>query len=257
VDLIADRAFPEEVAVTRLLVISAAVLVLALAFSGVSASAADVLQFRDLFNGKDLSGWVNVNTDKETWSVRDGMIVCTGKPTGVMRTDRQYENFILHIEWMHMEPGGNSGTFIWSEGTPAENALPKGLEVQMLELEWVNLNRDEQGNPRPIAYVHGELFGANGLNTTPDNPRMNRSKSIENRCKGRGEWNVYDVVAVDGVVKLAVNGKFVNGISHASVKKGYICLESEGAEIHFRNIRIMELPPGITAESEVAPLVRQ
>ena len=58
------------------------------------------------------------------------------------------------------------------------------------------------------------------------------------RCKGKGEWNVYDVVCVDGVIKLAVNGKFVNGIRGSSQKKGYLCLESEGAEIHFRSIRI-------------------
>ena len=67
--------------------------------------------------------------------------------------------------------------------------------------------------------------------------------SVENRCKGKGEWNTYDVVAVDGVVKLAVNGKFVNGVSRAVPKQGYLCLESEGAEIQFRNIRILELPP--------------
>ena len=53
------------------------------------------------------------------------------------------------------------------------------------------------------------------------------------------------MVAVDGVIKLAVNGKFVNGISRSTKKKGDLCLESEGAEIHFRNIRIMELPPGV------------
>ncbi len=63
-------------------------------------------------------------------------------------------------------------------------------------------------------------------------------------------------MAVDGVVKLSVNGKFVNGISKASVKKGYICLESEGAEIHFRNIKIMELPPGITSAENTAPVVK-
>ena len=61
------------------------------------------------------------------------------------------------------------------------------------------------------------------------------------------------MVAVDGVIKLSVNGKFVNGISRASVRKGYLCLESEGAEIHFRNIRIMELPPGVTAPNQTAP----
>ena len=76
--------------------------------------------------------------------------------------------------------------------------------------------------------------------------------SIENRCKGRGEWNTYDVVAVDGVLKLSVNGKFVNGISRSSQKRGYICMESEGAKIYFRNVRIMELPPGVTAPEQAA-----
>ena len=72
-----------------------------------------------------------------------------------------------------------------------------------------------------------------------------------------GEWNTYDVVAVDGVVKLSVNGKFVNGVHSASIRKGYLCLESEGAEIHFRTIRILELPPGMASSEQTAPLVRQ
>ena len=220
------------------------------------ALAAESPQFRDLFNGKDLSGWVNVNTDEDTWTVRDGLLICSGRPIGVMRTDRQYENFLLHIEWRHMEAGGNSGVFAWSTGTvPEGKRLPKGMEVQMLELDWVNLHQQKDGTLPPIAYVHGELFGAGGMKATPDNPRGSRSKSIENRCLGKGQWNVYDVVFVDGVVKLSVNGKFVNGVSHASVKKGYLCLESEGAEIHFRNIRIMELPPGITSAEQTAPVV--
>jgi len=219
--------------------------------------AAGPLEFRDLFNGKNLSGWVNVNTADDTWSVRDGMIICTGHPIGVMRSDKQYENFVLQIEWRHMEAGGNSGVFVWSQGTvPEGRRLPMGLEVQMLELDWVNQHKLKDGTLPPIAYVHGEVFGAGGLKTVPDNPRGSRSKSIENRCKGKGQWNKYVVVAVDGTVKLSVNGKFVNGISKASVKKGYICLESEGAEIHFRNIKIMELPPGITNAENTAPVVK-
>jgi len=220
------------------------------------SQADEPMQFRELFNGKDLSGWINVNTDKDTWSVRDSLLVCTGHPIGVMRTDKQYENFILHIEWRHMEAGGNSGTFLWADGTvPDGKRLPRGVEVQMLELEWPNLNRDKDGKPRDIAYVSGEVWGVGGLKTTPDNPRGERSKSVELRCKGKGEWNTYDLVAVDGTIKLAINGKFVNGISKATVKKGYICLESEGAEIHFRNIRIMELPPGVTSPEQTAPVV--
>lgn len=225
-------------------------------FSGVlwtNLRGVPVPEWRDLFNGKDLTGWVNVNTAPDTWKVKDGLLVCSGHPIGVMRSDRQYENFILHIEWRHMEPGGNSGVFLWSAARPGEkNRLPDGLEVQMLELDWPNLNKRDGVTP-PVAYVHGELFGVGGVKTIPDNPRGERSKSIENRCLGRGNWNTYDVVAVDGVVKLSVNGKFVNGISKATQKKGYLCLESEGAEIHFRNIKIMELPPSVTAPEQIAP----
>lgn len=213
-------------------------------------------QFVDLFDGRTLAGWVNVNTAEDTWKVRDGVLICSGHPIGVMRTAKQYENFVLHIEWMHMEPGGNSGVFAWSNAQPDPSTrLPNGVEVQMLELEWPNLHKVNGVTP-PIAYVHGELFGVGGVKTTPDNPRGERSMSIENRCKGRGEWNTYDVVAVDGVIKLSVNGKFVNGISRATQKKGYLCLESEGAEIHFRNIRILELPPGVTSAAQAAPEVK-
>ena len=208
-----------------------------------SVAAQTIPRFEELFNGKDLTGWVNVNTAPETWKARDGVLVCSGRPIGVMRSEKQYENFVLHIEWMHMEAGGNSGVFVWSDAEPdAENRLPNGVEVQMLELEWPNLNKQNGVTP-PIAYVHGELFGVGGVKTTPDNPRGERSKSIENRCKGKGEWNTYDVVAIDGVIKLAVNGKVVNGISRSTKKKGYLCLESEGAPVEFKGLKIRSSGP--------------
>ena len=227
---------------------------------GILAAAGAVLtarqelpQFKELFNGRDLTGWTNVNTAEDTWKYRDGLLVCSGRPIGVMCSQRQYENFVLHIEWRHMEPGGNSGVFVWSNAQPnPQSRLPNGVEVQMLELEWPNLNVRNGVTP-PVAYVHGELFGVGGVKTTPDNPRGERSMSIENRALGKGEWNTYEVVAVDGTIKLSVNGKFVNGITRSTQKKGYLCLESEGAEIHFRNIKIMELPPGVTTPEQSAP----
>ena len=229
-------------------------LVLLLAERG-APRAEELLQYRDLFNGKDLTGWVNVNTKPETWTVRDGMLICSGQPIGVMRTDRQYENFLLHIEWMHMEAGGNSGVFAWSDGTfPRGGAAqgPRGADARapVAVAQPGRTRQSPADRLRPRRAVR-----RNGLKTTPDNPRGDRSMSFENRCKGKGEWNVYDVVAVDGVIKLSVNGKFVNGISRASVRKGYLCLESEGAEIHFRNIRILELPPGMATPEQTAPVV--
>jgi len=198
--------------------------------------------------------WINVNTASDTWHVDNELLICSGLPIGVMRSEKQYENFILHIEWKHIEAGGNSGVFVWSNANPpADTRLPDGVEVQMLELDWVNINKKDGVTP-PVAYVHGELFGVGGVKTIPDNPRGTRSKSIENRCLGKGEWNTYDVVCIDGVIRLSVNGKFVNGITGSSQKRGYLCLESEGSPIHFRNIRIIELAPGVIPKQIQKPV---
>ena len=207
-----------------------------------------------LFNGKDLSGWIDVNTSKDTWSVKNGELHCTGLPIGVMRSEKMYENFIMEIEWKHMKKKGNSGVFLWCDALPGKNRLPSGMEVQMLELDWINR---PNGTKAHSGYISGELFGAGGLKAIPDNPRGSRSMSTEFRCKGAGEWNHYTIVAVDGTVKLSINGKFVNSIRNSSVKKGYLCLESEGSEVHFRNIRIMELPKGTTTPEETVKPVKE
>lgn len=199
--------------------------------------------------------WINVNTEPDTWRTENELLICKGLPIGVMRSEKQYENFILKVEWRHMEAGGNSGVFVWSDAKPdPKSDLPGGVEVQMLELDWVNLNKRDGKTP-PIAYVHGELFGVGGVETDADNPRGRRSKSIENRALGKEEWNSYTVVCVDGTIKLSVNGKFVNGISNSTIKKGYLCLESEGAEIHFRNLQIIELPPGVTSKEQMVETI--
>ena len=218
-----------------------------------AAAQTPVPEWKNRFNRSNLDGWVNINTAPDTWTMKDGLLINTGKPIGVMCSEKMYENFVLHIEWKHLEPGGNSGVFAWSSARPdPESRLPDGVEIQMLELDWPKLNT-RNGVVPPVAYVHGEVWGVGGVKTIPDNPRGERSSSIENRAKGRGEWNVYDVVAVDGVIKLAVNGKFVNGVRGSTQKKGYLCLEAEGAEIHFRNARILELPPGVTSAAQTAP----
>src|SRR4029079_3184836 len=95
--------------------------------AGQAPAPDQIPQWRDLFNGKDLAGWVNINTAEDTWKYRDGMLICSGRPIGVMCSEKQYENFVLHIEWMHMEAGGNSGVFVWSNARPAErDRLPNG-----------------------------------------------------------------------------------------------------------------------------------
>ena len=110
--------------------LTAGLLIAAVLLTGAFSVAEEVPQWVDLFNGKDLTGWVNVNTDEDTWYVEDGLLKCKGMPIGVMRTDRQYENFLLHIEWRHMEAGGNSGVFAWSRR--AMHSLPWRMRLSLL-----------------------------------------------------------------------------------------------------------------------------
>ncbi|MEX2435130.1 MAG: DUF1080 domain-containing protein, partial [Balneolaceae bacterium] len=136
----------------------------------------DIPHFKKLFNGKDLTNFVDINTSEDTWYVEDRLLKCTGLPIGVMRTERQFENFILDIEWRFMEEGGNSGCFIWSDGEPYQDSpFPTGMEVQMLDPQWAAINE------RPVEYVQGHLFPVMGLEgTIPDNPSdiSGRSKSL-------------------------------------------------------------------------------
>jgi hypothetical protein len=205
-----------------------------------------------LFNGKDLTGWVNVNCAPETFFVKDNKIITTGKPTGFLRTARQYENFILEFEWMHINTKevGNSGLFVWGDPLPAQGTgYTRGIEVQVL----VNLEKEGYYTS------HGDLFSIWGARCTPDRPHPHgweRCLPSERRCKGGGEWNHYRVEANDGVIKLAVNGKVVSGVSRCRPRKGYLALESEGAECHFKNLKIKELPSTNPRPEEVAEVAQ-
>ena len=202
-------------------------------------------EFVSLFNGKNLDGWVNVNCAPETWTVRDGIIVCTGIPTGVLRTKRHYENYILELEWCHMKEKGNAGLFIHSDPLAAPGQpFTRSIEVQILD-----------GRNTENYTSHGDVFAIHGATMKPDKPHpagWNRSLPSERRCKPAGQWNHYRIECKDGTVALAVNGKVVTRGSQLKPRKGYICLESEGSEVHFRNIRIRELPGSNPPADEVA-----
>ena len=66
------------------------------------------------WKGLGEADFVNVNCAADTWSFRDGMIQCTGTPTGVMRMKEPVVNFELVIQWKHLKPAGNSGVFVWA-----------------------------------------------------------------------------------------------------------------------------------------------
>ncbi len=184
--------------------------------------------FVSLFDGENLEGWVNVQCAPETWTVRDDMIVCTGVPTGVLRTEKQYQNYILELEWKHLHKRGNAGLFLHSHPITAPGQpFTRSIEVQIMD-----------GN-------HGDVFAIHGASLVPITPHPGgwmRALPTEKRNNPAGQWNKYRVVSRDGMVTLHSNGKQVTQAVNCNPRKGYICLESEGSEVHFRNIRIKEFP---------------
>jgi hypothetical protein len=191
-----------------------------------------------LFDGTSLSGWVNVNCAPETWTVREGMIVCSGLPKGVLRTDKMYENYVLELEWRHTKKGGNAGLFVHADDLPATgSAYPRAVEVQIMD-----------GNA-------GDVFAIKGAFLIPEKRHpggWTRALPTSDKMKPTGEWNHYKVVSQDGMVELHVNGDVVTRAFNCNPRKGYICLESEGSEVHFRNIHITGLPSSDPVPEAVA-----
>ncbi len=207
-----------------------------------------------LFNGKDLTGWVNVNCAPGVWTVRDGSIVCSGTQRGFIRTERMYQNYVLEFDWRHATRGGNAGVFAHADALPQVGApFPRAIEVQV---------RDGSGGD--VA----SLFGIRGAELLPlTNPQRGSleghllARPTEERIKPTGEWNHYRLTSMDGALDLEINGKVVTRAWRCTQWKGYVGLESEKGECHFRNLRLTplpgpELPPGRIARADegFAPL---
>jgi len=196
------------------------------------------------------SDFANVNCYEDTWSWKDGTLYCTGKPIGVMRTRRKFTNFELVLEWRHMRSAGNSGVFAW---VPEEaltdlkpDSLPKyGIEVQALDHGYKEQYEKNSNRKGDWFTTNGDIFavGNSKLNPFPPlSPNGSRSFPRKNLSKGVGQWNHYYVRAINGEIRLWVNGEEVSGGNNADPRTGYLCMESEGSPIEFRNIRIRELP---------------
>lgn len=216
----------------------------------------DVDGFVPMFNGRDLTGWTNINCAPETWSVRDGKIYCTGKPVGGLRTLRQYENFIVELEWRHLQRSGNSGFFAWGSSINAPGVpFLRGIEVQMLDHGYAEDFEKKSGKKSDWFTTHGDVFAIHGATMNyVGKTNGKRSFPTEDRSKPSPEWNHYRIVANNGALRLHVNGKEISGGDAANYRKGYLALESEGAPVEFRNLRIKELPSTGADASNSAPL---
>lgn len=198
--------------------------------------------------GKD--DFAKVNSADDTWSFKDkeSLIECTGKPVSVIRSKKQYTNFELVCQWRHRRSAGNSGIFVWTIPESLEKlkgpGLPQGVEVQVLDLGYKTAY-EKNGRKADWFTCHGDVFPVGNVKMKPFPPvapNGKRSFPTKNLSKGVGEWNQYYIRAINGEVRLWVNGEEVSGGTDISPRTGYLCLESEGSPVDFRNLKIRVLP---------------
>jgi hypothetical protein len=193
--------------------------------------------------------FVNVNCDPDTWSWKDGVVHCTGNPTGVIRTEKPVGNFELVAQWRHLRSAGNSGIFVWateeSLSTLKKGGLPHGIEVQVLDHGYAEQYEKNTGKKGDWFTTHGDVFPVGKTKMKafpPTSPNGERSFPSKQLSKGVNEWNHYYVRGINGEVRLWVNGEEVSGGTGIEPRQGFLCLESEGSPVEFKNLRIREVP---------------
>ena len=212
-----------------------------------------------MMNGQG-PGWIsltqadfeNWNGAPDTWTFKDdGSIHCTGQPVGVLKSKKRYQNLEISVEWMHLKSAGNSGVFLWAtEESLAKlkgvSGLPTGIEVQVLDHGYAVEYEKSNGKPPDWFTTNGDVFPTGSADMKPFPPVApdgKRSFPTSNHSRGINEWNHYYIRAINGEVRLWVNGHEVSGGTGCAPDSGFLCLESEGSPIDFKNLRIRELPP--------------
>ena len=184
----------------------------------------------ELFNGKDTVGWVVFpETGKDSWSIKDGILACTGKPSGFLRTTQSYKQYRFTVEWRFTQPG-NTGVVVHM--TPPDAVWPKSIECQGMH--------KNQGD---FYFWNGAtLSGGTELKDKKTGKirgyRLGKQADAE---KPAGEWNTFTTVCDGNTVTILVNGKEVNKATGTNLSEGFIGLQVEGGAFEVKRCTLEPL----------------
>jgi hypothetical protein len=223
-------------AISKITVLSA--VSLCFAFAGIAAAQDAITpnSSTELFNGKDFSGWTffeRGDTDPmQTWSISDGMVHCTGRPTGYMRTEKMYRDFKVTAEWRfptNVVRAVNTGVCVFMQDrdadAPTNQVWPHCVECQGMHGHmgdfwiWSGMKINEPFD-----------MGKNGIKML--------QPSNESPV---GEWTTFQCICRSNSVEIVVNGKSMNKITGGDVSSGYIGIQSEGGPFDLRKVTIEPL----------------
>lgn len=211
-------------------------------------AARDDIEVGHLFNGKDLANWttfirhvddrgkpqpdVDPKADpKGTFKVEDGLIHVSGAEFGCLTTKGEFENYHLTVEFKwgkaryfeRKDKVRDSGILVHCVGP--DKVWTKSIECQI-----------QEGDCGDFWMVAGTTIKVDG--------KLEKSfkKKKKDAEKPSGEWNTVEVICDGGKITNVVNGVVVNEGTDASVTKGRILLQSEGAEVFYRRVDLKPLP---------------
>jgi hypothetical protein len=187
--------------------------------------------FAPLFNGKDFSGWMGAT---DSYEVVDGAIQCKKGHGGNLITKREYDNFVVRLEFK-LPPGGNNGLAI-RVPTDVRDPAYDGMELQVLDD-----SADQYAELHDYQY-HGSLYGL--------------AAATRGYLRPAGEWNYQEVVVDGDRVEVHLNGFEILNADLAEVRKeprdgrehpgaartsGHFGFAGHNEPVAFRNIRIKRL----------------
>lgn len=184
----------------------------------------------ELFNGKDLSGWVQRGGDAKYYVENNQIIGTTvpNTPNSFLCTEKNYSDFILELE-VKVDTALNSGIQIRSQSnSDYKNGRVHGYQVEIDPSE-----RSWSGG----IYDEARRGWLDDLEGQPE-----AQKAFKN-----GEWNTYRIKAIGDTIRTWVNGVPVANLVDSVDSSGFIGLqvhstdEKEPLQVRWRNIRLKPL----------------
>lgn len=199
--------------------------------TGTGAGLAEATPFTDridLFNGRDLAGWVIIPDERGTMppaqaiTIADGVVSCRAEARGYLRTEQSYANYHLHVEWRWpagAKPSTNSGVLVHET---TDKIWPASYQVQMKTAD------------------SGDLLGMDYV--LPGAPMIKDHTVLVKQAapaeRPAGEWNTFEIECRDDVLTVELNGVKQNAVAGLDHRAGRIALMLEGHPVDFRNVWI-------------------
>lgn len=177
------------------------------------AADARAAEFVSLFNGKDLTGWHIMNNGQ--FSVKDGVIF-VNKGGGWLRSEKEYRDFELRMEFRFLNKGANSGVFIRSNDDKGPN---KAYQVQTMDGDSL-CDLYTRALAKPVVKRDVEL--------------------LKKVMKPTGEWQAYAIIAKGAHLEVRLNGELITVADGLADQAGYVGPQGEGGLLEFRKIEIRE-----------------